>query len=75
MDPKYLLKELFRKVALMRKAQKAYYDYKADPKTDPIKKAYLQDAQRREQDVDRLMVKIPAAAPELATELLAAVEG
>lgn len=74
MDPKYLLKELYKRVALTRKAQKAYYDYKADPKTDPIKKAYLVEAQRREQDLDRLMVKIPAAAPELAAELLASIE-
>lgn len=68
MDPKYLLTQLFNKVAACRKAQKAYYAYKADFK-DPMKRDYLQEAQRREQDVDRLMVTIRTALPELATQL------
>jgi len=74
MDAKYLLKELYKRGALMRKAQEAYINYKGDPKTDPIKKSYWQEKLRREQDFDRLMVKLPAAAPDMAAELLAAID-
>lgn len=65
MDAKYLLTQLFTKTVALRKAQRDYYAYKGDPKTDPIKKAYLQEAQRREQDVDKLIVQLPVAMPEL----------
>lgn len=65
MTDNYLLTELFKRTAAMRKAQKDYYAYKGDPRTDPLKKGYLQEAQRREQDVDRLMVTIITARPEL----------
>lgn len=69
MDPKYLLTQLYKKAAAMRKAQTEYYNHKGDPKTDPLKKSYLQEARRREQDLDMLMVKIPQLAPEIATDL------
>jgi hypothetical protein len=59
MDAKYLLQQLFDKTAAMRKAQKDYYGYRGDPKTDPMKKSYLQEAQRREQDVDQLLHQLP----------------
>lgn len=65
MDYRFFLIQLFMKVAAMRKAQKDYYAYKGDPKTDPLKQAYLQEAQRREQDLDALMVKLPQLVPEL----------
>lgn len=61
----YLLTKLFEKVVESRKAQKAYYAYKAKF-DDPIKRGYLQEAQRREQDLDRLVVTICTAKPELA---------
>lgn len=70
----YLLTKLFEKVAEMRKAQKTYYAYKAKF-DDPIKRGHLQEAQRREQDLDRLMVTVCTAKPELAIlakEILAA---
>jgi hypothetical protein len=65
MDAKYLLTQLFTKTVAMRKAQRDYYAYKGDMRTDPIKKAYLQESQRREQDVDKLIVQLPIAMPEL----------
>ena len=65
MDAKYLLEQLFRKTVAMRKAQRDYYNYKGDPKTDPLKKSYLQEAQRREEDIDKLIVKLPIVMPEL----------
>ncbi len=65
MDEKYLLTQLFKKTAAMRKAQKEYYAYKA-PFDDPMKRSYLQEAQRREQDVDKLLVTLVAAVPDLA---------
>jgi hypothetical protein len=67
MDPKYLLQQLFNKVAALRKAQKDYYAHRA-PKEDPLKRGYLQEAQRREQDVDKLLVQIRTALPELSIE-------
>lgn len=67
MDPKYLLQQLFNKSAALRKAQKDYYGHRA-PKEDPLKRGYLQEAQRREQDLDKLLVQIRAAMPELATQ-------
>jgi len=73
MSPEYLLTNLFEKVVECRKAQKTYYAYKA-PYDDPIKRGHLQEAQRREQDLDRLMVGICTARPDLAAkakELLA----
>lgn len=62
----YLLKELFKKVAAVRKAQRQYYAHRA-PKEDPLKRAYLQEAQRREQDLDALMVKLPTIQPEVCS--------
>jgi len=73
MNDTYLLRELFKKVALLRKAQKAYYSYRGDPKVDPIKKAHLQEAQRREEDLDRLMILIEKERPDLAAAARAAV--
>jgi hypothetical protein len=64
MTDNYLLTELFKKTTAMRKAQKEYYAFKK-PFDDPMKKSYLQEAQRREQDVDRLIVTIVTARPEL----------
>jgi len=67
MSPEYLLTNLFERVVESRKAQKAYYAHKA-PFDDPIKKAHLQEAQRREQDVDRLVIMICAVRPDLAAK-------
>lgn len=64
MDPKYLLQQLFEKVALMRKAQKEYYGCR-EKFDHPLKRAHLQEAQRREQDLDRLMVQLKVAMPSL----------
>jgi hypothetical protein len=68
MDPKYLLTQLFSKAAALRKAQKDYYSYHGDLKTDPLKRAYLQESQRREQDLDKLLIQIRTVMPELAVE-------
>jgi hypothetical protein len=68
MDPKYLLTQLFNKTAACRKAQKEYYACREDFK-HPIKRGYLQEAQRREQDLDKALVTIRTAMPELATQL------
>jgi len=68
MNEKYLLEQLFQKSAACRKAQQEYYGYKGDLKTDALKKSYLQESRRREQDLDRLLVTIRSLMPELATE-------
>lgn len=68
MNDRYLLSELFKKAAAARKAQREYYAFRGDPKTDPLKKSYLQEAQRREQDLGRLLVKLREIVPELSTD-------
>lgn len=65
MDPKYLLQQLFSKTASMRKAQKDYYAYKGDLKTDRMKKALYEDARSKEQDVDNIMAQIRKLMPEV----------
>lgn len=65
MNEKYLLEQLLIAGDLMRKAQTDYWAYKADPRTDPIKKAYLQESKRREQDYDKMRGEIRRAIPEL----------
>jgi hypothetical protein len=72
MNTKYLLQQLFDRIDLVRKAQRAYYGHKADPKTDPLKKQYLAESKRREADLDALMVNIPKLCPQiLSAEKLA----
>lgn len=64
MDPKYLLLQLFEKVAHFRKAEKAYYECR-EVYNHPLKLAHQQEVQRRRQDLDKLMIKLPIAMPEL----------
>lgn len=68
MNDGYILEQLVKKGRALRKAQKDYYNYKADPRVDPIKKAHLQEAQRREQDFDRLLVQVDKVHPVPAEE-------
>lgn len=63
MNDSYLKKQLQIKGNALRKAQKEYYGYHADPKTDPIKKAYLAEARRREDEFDRLLAQINKMDP------------
>lgn len=74
MTDAYLLEQLLDKGAKMRKAQTDYYAYRK-PLEDPLKRSYLQEAQRREQDFDRLVVTITTARPDLAEKLTAAANG
>lgn len=67
MTDRYLLEQLFKKAAAARKAQRDYYAYKGRP-DDPIKRSYLQEAQRREVDLDRLLVAIREQLPNLAIQ-------
>lgn len=64
MNDRYLLNNLAKAVVECRKAQKAYYAYRK-PFDDPMKKAYLQEAQRREQDLDKLMVELQTHDPTI----------
>ncbi len=67
MNDAYLLEQLFKKSSKVRKAQREYYAYKARL-DDPMKRSLLQESQRREVDLDRLMAKIGEVKPELLKE-------
>ena len=62
MDSNYLLTKLLEAGKLLRKAQKDYYACKK-PREDNMKKSYLQDAQRREAEFDKLLVAAEKALP------------
>jgi len=74
MTDAYLLEQLLEKGAKMRKAQTDYYAYRK-PLEDPLKKSYLQEARRREQDFDRLIVTITTARPDIAQKLAEVARG
>lgn len=57
MNAEYLLQQLVKITRLLRRAQKEYYACRADRK-DPIKAGLLSEAQRREQDLDKLLIQI-----------------
>lgn len=63
MNDGYLVEQLVKKGRKLRKAQKEYYSCKADPRTDPIKKAYLKEAQWREDEFDRLLAQVDKVHP------------
>jgi len=63
MTTEYILQQLATKLVRMRKAQKDYYAYKGDPRVDRMKKAYLDEATRREADVDRFVSQLTLMAP------------
>lgn len=68
MDALYALKRLFTLATEARKAAKVYYGYRADPKTDALKKQYLADSKHRECDLDSLLVNIPKLFPQVLQE-------
>jgi hypothetical protein len=65
MNDRYLLEELFKKSVAVRKGQRDYYSYKGRL-DDPMKRSYLQESQRREVDLDRLLATMVKADPKLA---------
>jgi hypothetical protein len=74
MNDRYLLEELLKKVLLTRKAQRAYYGYRARL-DDPMKRSYLQESQRREVDLDRAISEIAKVDLKLKSIILAIQQG
>jgi len=68
MNAEYLLKQLVIAGRVMRKAQKEYYARPGPVKDDPIKKRLLQEAQRRGQDFDKLLLQVDKIFPVKAEE-------
>lgn len=73
MDDRYLLEELLKRVLLARKAQRAYYGYRARL-DDPMKRSYLQESQRREVDLDRTVDALGKVDPKLKAIVIAILE-
>lgn len=68
MNTDYLLTQLVTAGRAMRKAQKEYYARPGPVKADPIKKGLLQEAQRREQDFDKLLLQVEKIFPVKVSE-------
>ncbi|HEY4208004.1 MAG TPA: hypothetical protein VGM31_14370 [Puia sp.] len=60
MDSNYLLTRVVDAGKALRKAQKDYYACRK-PREDRLKQGYLDEAQRREQDFDKLLVLVEKA--------------
>lgn len=63
MNDDYLLERLVRTARASRKAQKEYYRCPGNPREDPVKKSYLAESKRREQDLDSLLAQIEKIRP------------
>lgn len=64
MDSMYVLRQLYDTAQKVRKAQKEYYACR-EPFDSPMKKQYLAEARRREQDLDKLLDQLPKVIPKL----------